>query len=182
VSTLWPESQTVKVSHKWMTTLWRGCTPEFIRDVCLGRCCRGSGGRVLVSIAPDEVPAIEARGVSVRGGRIQARKRCPFQNLANLCTLHGTDDKPFGCIASPFTVNKSGTLIVRHRYIHFPCFKTGTLPAYVAFRASLDLLFGSDGAAELIRKLEHTGDDVRVPISPDVFARLRYLDGVKVGK
>lgn len=91
---------------------------------------------------------MEARGQRVVEGRlVTPAKRCPFQTDANLCGIHFTPDKPFGCIASPFTLNANNTLIVRNRYRLLRCYKDGTAPAYKAFAASLTLLFGEAEAA-----------------------------------
>jgi hypothetical protein len=77
-----------------------------------------------------------------------------------LCGLHGTDVKPFGCIASPFTLNSNGTLIVRNRYKLLRCYSDGRrLPAYVAFRASLDLILGHTEAARVCEHLAAGGGD-----------------------
>jgi hypothetical protein len=59
--------------------------------------------------------------------------------------------KPSGCVVSPFTVNRSGTLIVRNRYRLLPCFKAeGAVPVVVAHRAGLEVLFGVEGAGRVV--------------------------------
>lgn len=146
----------VSVASAWQR--WHGCTPEYIASTCKARCCdaptRPEG--TLVTIHPSEAAAICSRGGTVADGRlVTPERRCTFKTDANLCALHGTGDKPFGCIASPFTLNRADCLIVRNRYRRLICFDAEPrLPAFVAFRASLDLIFGDDEAAAIVRMLE----------------------------
>ncbi len=163
----------MKVSAAQARQQFHGCTPEYIRDVCKASCCRSSTAPqgIIVTIHRSEQAAIEAAGGTVTNGLLDARgKRCPFQNRGTeLCDLHFTDHKPFGCIASPFTLSKAGTLIVRNRYRMLRCFKDDrdgpTKPAYVAFRASLDRILGEATAAWLCAHLDAGGGDVEVPMS-----------------
>lgn len=166
---------TVKVSAAMARQEFHGCTPEFIRDVCRASCCRSSTqpSGILVTIHPLEQRAVEERGAVVENGRLVPRpgeKRCPFQSGASyLCALHGSEAKPFGCIASPFTLNSSGTLIVRNRYRMLKCYRhpARQLPAYVAFRSSLDLIFGAAESARVCEHLAAGGGDLeaRMPLS-----------------
>lgn len=161
----------VSVASAWQR--FHGCTPEYIRDVCHGRCCDAPSrpGGTMVTIHRSEREAIEARGGEVRDGLLvtTATGRCTFKDAAGLCGLHFTEDKPFGCIASPFTLSPGGrTLVVRNRYRSLVCYTatsarrgddvTAFLPAYVAFRASLDLILGADVAAWLCDTLDALGD------------------------
>lgn len=166
----------VSVASAWQR--FHGCTPEYIRDVCHGRCCDAPSrpGGTMVTIHRSEQAAIEARGGEVRDGLLvtTATGRCTFKDDAGLCGLHFTPDKPFGCIASPFTVAPGGrTLVVRNRYRSLVCYSATSArrgddvsafpPAYVAFRASLDLILGEDLAAWLSDALDAHGD----PKSPE---------------
>lgn len=156
----------VKVSAASARLPFHGCEPDYIRDVCKAACCRSTTapGGCLVTIHPTEEIRVRARGADVAGGFIvPVARRCPFQATdTNLCELHGTGEKPFGCIASPFTLNANGTLIVRNRYKLLRCYDDGPrLPAFVAFRASLDLLFGLAEAARICLHLEAGGSDLR---------------------
>lgn len=159
---------TVKVSVRSAWQRFHGCAPDFIRDVCHGQCCdapsRPTG--TLITIHLSEQAAIEARGGVVEQGLLASpERRCPFKTEEHLCSLHETGDKPFGCVASPFTLTKADTLIVRNRYRLFKCYaRQGSpkaevwQPAFQAFRASLDLLFGPQEARRLCRVLEEWGD------------------------
>ena len=129
--------------------LFHHCELSYILGTCKGRCCEGSGG-ILVTIHPTETDRIERLGATVEGGFIKADPRglCPFKTDAGLCSIHG--EKPFGCAVSPFTLNKGGTLIVRNRYRLLKCYKCAeAVPAYVAHRRSLEVLFGDEEAVRV---------------------------------
>lgn len=158
----------VKVSAASARQEFHGCEPDYIANVCHGRCCRSSTapGGTLITIHPSEEAAVAAAGGTVTNGQLEpACGRCPFQDGSSwLCGLHGTPAKPFGCIASPFTLNRTGTLIIRNRYRLLRCYRDsradGTqLPAYIAFRASLDLIFGATEAERLCAHLSAGGGD-----------------------
>jgi hypothetical protein len=174
----------VKVSAKMARLRFNGCDPQYIRDVCHASCCESSTHKsgALIQIHPTERAAIEARGGIVHGTALQhtASGRCPFKTNAELCGLHNTPDKPFGCIASPFTLNKHGTLIVRHRYISLKCYDDGRkLPAYVAFRSSLDRIFGRDEAARIAEHLDEGGGDLIARMGDREFAMLTEADAAR---
>jgi hypothetical protein len=155
------ETVVVKVSVASLMQTFHGCEPEYIRTVCKARCCDAPGrpSGTMISIHPTEVPVIVRRGGRVEGGLLVTPERvCTFKDTETyLCTLHTTPDKPFGCIASPFTLNKAGTLIIRNRYRLLPCYRPAgreipgpRRPAYIAFEASLRRIFGPEGADGLI--------------------------------
>lgn len=157
------------VSTKTAWQRFHGCEPDYIAEVCKGRCCDAPTrpGGTLVTIHRSEQAAIEAAGGTVRDGFLVTDGRCTFKTDSHLCSLHFTPTKPFGCIASPFTFapGSSRMLIVRNRYRMLPCYagKAGNdgedwPPAFVAFRASLDLIYGEAEAASLCRALEAAGD------------------------
>jgi len=160
----------IVVSAKSCRLRFNGCEPDFIRDVCHGRCCESSShpSGVRITILDEESPTIAERGGMVAGGFLQPRegqRRCPFKTSAHLCGLHQTDDKPFGCISSPFTLNKNDKLIVRNRYKMLKCYNAGPqIPAYIAFRESLKLIFGNQ-EPELHAHLEAGGGDKTVMTS-----------------
>lgn len=192
----------VSVASAWQR--FHGCTPDYIANVCRGRCCDAPSrpGGTLVTIHRSEQLAIEARGGEVRDGLLVTtdRGRCTFKDDAGLCGLHFTPDKPFGCIASPFTVAPGGrTLVVRNRYRSLVCYSATSArrgddvsafpPAYVAFRASLDLILGPDLAAWLSDTLDahgdpkadgYTGPDkIAVPVPRRTYAMLTENDDTK---
>lgn len=157
----------VKVSAAMCRLPFHGCEPDYIRDVCKAACCRSSTAKtgMVVTIHPTEAERIKARGGVIIANLLQPKqgeRQCPFMDKANLCSLHFTPDKPFGCIASPFTLTKQGdTLIVRNRYKLLRCYKAGKqIPAYRAFRASLDLIFGADEAARICGHFDAGGGDI----------------------
>jgi hypothetical protein len=143
----------IRINIRAMQQMFHPCTTEFIANICHASCCRSStdpsGIAVVVTI--EEAPRLRALGAVVdpRTLRLQpVNKRCPFQHpQSHLCGLHGSADKPRGCIISPFTINPNGTLIVRNRYRLLPCFKApGSLPVYEAHYASLVEMFGPSEA------------------------------------
>lgn len=201
-----PESDDVEILVSVASCYQRfhGCDPDYIRDVCHGRCCDAPSrpGGTMVTIHRSEQAAIEARGGEVANGLLvtTSKGRCTFKDDAGLCGLHFTPDKPFGCIASPFTIAPGGrTLIVRNRYRTLICYTktserrgddvSGYLPAYVAFRASLDLVLGPDAATWLSDALDAYGDpkadgytgptSIPVTISRQAYAMLTENDATK---
>jgi hypothetical protein len=182
----------VKISAAMMQQPFHGCTPEFIRDVCQGRCCRSPGAKTgtgtMITIHPSEVRRVERAGGVVVDGLLLPRvgeRQCPFQDGDYLCGLHGTAAKPFGCIASPFTLNENDTLIVRNRYRMLPCYKTeGAPPAYKAFFDSLRLIFGQDAANDIDRELDSQAkwsrsEDFAVLMPERSYRMLKENDGIK---
>src|ERR1700731_4960344 len=121
----------IKVSAASARLEFNGCEPDYIKNVCHASCCRNTTvpEGCIVSIHSSETEAITARGGVVKAGLLQPAQGscgCPFQNLTtHLCDLHRTPDKPFGCRASPFTLNRNNTLIVRQRYTRLKCFRDG---------------------------------------------------------
>ncbi len=175
------ERSRVRVSGKWLRHCF-SCTPDYIRGVCHGRCCEGSG-RILVSLLSDEQNRHKTRGFSVVGGRLVASDvgKCPHKQPDGFCDVHGGDEKPFGCVASPFTVNKSNMLIIRYRYTRLKCHGKGGGPAYRVFRASLDLLFGMEEAGRIVGEVE-AGKNTIWAMMPSInLERVRYLDSIKHG-
>jgi hypothetical protein len=159
----------VRISVASMWQQFNGCEPDYIRDVCHSRCCdapsRPSG--TMVTIHRTETDRIVARGGVVADGLlVTPDRRCTFKDGNHLCSLHHTPDKPFGCIASPFTLNKSDCLIVRNRYRSLICYRPHDgsrgegLPAFQAFRASLDLIFGRDEAETMCNWLSRHGNEI----------------------
>jgi hypothetical protein len=169
--------KTVKVSAAMARLPFHGCDQTYIRDVCHASCCQSAThpSGIRVAIHPSEEQAIKERGGVVVAGMLQPiDKRCPFKvKEAELCSLHFTADKPFGCVASPFTLNRNGTLIVRNRYKMLKCYDDGPrLPAYVAFRASLDLIFGKDEAERICAHLQAGGGDLLAEMDEATYSRL----------
>lgn len=149
---------------------FHGCTTDYIASTCFGRCCDAPSrpGGTLVTIHTSEQAAIEAAGGSVRDGLLVTDGTCTFKTDAHLCGLHG-GCKPFGCIASPFTLAPGGrTLVIRNRYRALVCYEATSArrgvdtssfpPAFIAFRASLDLICGHDAARILVDRLLFHGD------------------------
>lgn len=178
----------VKVSAKMARLRFNGCDPDYIANVCHASCCQSSTSPTgtMITVHPTEEAAIKARGETVVDGLLQPRpgeKRCPFKTEQHLCGLHFTDDKPFGCIASPFTLSPSGgTLIVRNRYRLLKCYNDGNkIPAYKAFRASLDLIFGTEEAQRICDHFDARGGDIIAEMTRENYDKLRVNDEIKKG-
>ena len=169
----------VKINIAAMQQLFHPCTADFIRDVCQARCCRSSTdpSGIAVVVTSSEAVALRRHGAQVDDttGRVApVNKRCPFQSVTtHMCDLHGSPDKPAGCIISPFTINKSDTLIVRNRYRLLPCFKAdGAIPVHRAHHQSLVTMFGETQAAylsEIASSPDHRDDTIYLDM-PDALA------------
>jgi len=160
--------ETVNISVPSMWQRFVGCDLDYIAAVCHGRCCDAPSrpGGSMVTIHRSERAAIEARGGVVGDdGMLVTTDGCTFKNAqTHLCDLHTTPDKPFGCIASPFTLTGM-TLVIRNRYRRLPCYiskaeagRAWYPPAFEAFRASLHLIFGTDEADRIDTICRRRGD------------------------
>lgn len=159
----------VKVSAAMLRLTFEGCSEQYIRNVCHGRCCHIKShpqGNV-VKLEGDQIKLLRERGAKVIKGILQmVQRRCIFHGVDKdredgLCRLHGTPDKPRNCIQSPFILTRKDTLIVRNRYRRLICFKAApALPAYEAFRSALDLLFGQAEAQRIVDHLKAGGGDL----------------------
>ncbi len=176
----------VKVSAKTLNLQFHECTIDFINNVCHGNCCKSSTNPngTLITIHPSEVNKIQSLGATVLNNLLQpVNKHCPFQNECGTCALHNTSNKPFGCIASPFTLNKNNTLIIRNRYKMLSCYRQNQngKPAYIIFGASLNLIFGEEETKEIINKINN-GDDIVQANMPAVnYKMLIENDQIKKG-
>lgn len=170
----------IKISSKWARKKFP-CYPEYIINNCRGRCCEGTG-KILVSLLPgEEKYHRDFLGCKVKEGKLLAHsdsKKCVHKNSNSLCNLHNTAYKPFGCVASPFTLNKNNTLIVRYRYTRLKCHGQGE-PAYITFFASLVLLFGQREAARIKMYLDAGGGDMVAIMHDETARKIKYLDGLK---
>ncbi len=157
----------IKISSASLRQLFNGCKSTYIKDICHAKCCESSTmpDGVLIIIHPSEENKIINAGGKVIDGFLQPskNKKCIFKDNNNLCILHETNNKPFGCIASPFTLNKNNTLIIRNRYRLLKCYNDGNKkPAYIVFKKSLELLFGKALTEKLIKHLDTGGKDVLI--------------------
>jgi hypothetical protein len=155
----------IKISSKWLNHKFL-CSPEYIVNHCKGRCCWGAN-RLSISLLPEEDKEFQ-----------KTEKKCFYQCKTGLCSLHGTIKKPFGCIISPFTVNKNKTLIIRHRYSKFKCHGQGDY-AYNVFKFSLVKLFGEKQYNKLKEDLENNVNEIYLELDEDIFNKLIYLDKLK---
>tara|TARA_R100000049_G_C1925092_1_gene69623 strand:+ start:194 stop:718 length:525 start_codon:yes stop_codon:yes gene_type:complete len=169
----------IKISKKWLLHKFP-CSVDYIKNVCHGRCCQGTG-RILVSLLPEEQEYHRKMGKKVEKGLLQANIRCvcPYKRVDGLCDIHYIN-KPFGCVVSPFKINSNNTLIMRHRYTKLKCHGTGE-PAYKKFRNSLDLLFDESEGKSICDRIEENCTNIHAYIDDEVYNELKYLEGVKHG-
>ncbi len=155
----------VKVSAKNARLLFEGCNPEYIRNVCKGACChiKSLPEGAIIRVEKDQQKPLSKLGAKFVDNILQTvNARCVFyEEPTGFCGLHFTEHKPRSCIQSPFILNKKDTLIVRNRYKLLRCYRAeGSVPAYVAFRSSLDLLFGGVEAERICAQLRKGGGDI----------------------
>lgn len=167
----------VKISGKSLLQEFDGCDPDFIRNVCKGSCCESSVSKTgtLITIHPTEEVMIKNIGGIVVDNLLQpVNRKCQFKTAENLCSLHFTEYKPFGCSASPFKLNNKDTLIIRNRYRSLKCFKNGRrLPAYKAFQSSLIKIFGIDETQRISGLIEEGILEIYSPIEERIYKILK---------
>lgn len=164
-----PKTSTIKVkiSSKSLNQMFVMCKPNYIINNCKGRCCQGTGN-IKVTIHKSEQNRIKGlkEGIKIKDSMLVADDRglCPFKTDSGLCSIH--DKKPFGCAASPFTLTKKNTLIVRNRYRMLKCYKTDhkKVPAYMAHKQSLVAIFGKKEMIKIV-KSARKGNDCFAKIS-----------------
>jgi hypothetical protein len=172
----------VKISGAQLQQMFQPCEPNYIKSVCHGACCQGSGG-LMVTVHESEREAIGRLGGEVDESGMLRDKLCNgvcmFKSDDGLCGIHG-DNQPFGCKASPFTLNSNNTLIVRNRYRMLRCYNTPqAVPAYKAHRWSLDQIFGAHVVEGIIMDIIVGKDPIWAPIKPDIFKILKDNDEAK---
>ena len=169
----------IKISRKWLTKRFC-CSYDYIINNCKGRCCEGTN-KIMVSLLPEEEKWHKKNGFGVLNGFLlpdKITKKCPHKLPTGLCSLHNTEFKPFGCIASPLTLNSKNTLIIRYRYSRLKCYGTGDY-AYNTFKESLILLFGLQETANIIYQIENYHNDIFANMDMDIYNKLKYLDSLK---
>jgi hypothetical protein len=169
----------VIISAKCARSEFNGCDPDFIRNVCHGRCCwvleGKKGTTTTVMVEEDQRTTLRKLGATIndRSGIIKTvNGKCVFQSPeTGLCTVHLSGKKPRSCCQSPWFLTKNDKLIIRNRYRLMCCFKAEPrLPAYRAFESGLRTLFGNKEAARVIAHFEKGGGDVKAGMISD-----RYL-------
>lgn len=178
-----PGTVPVVVSAKNARLLFEGCSAQFIQNVCKGDCCRLKSlpEGPIIKVEKDQQRSLESLGAKFVAGIMQTvNARCVFfDEDTGFCGVHFSGHKPRSCIQSPFMLNSKDTLIVRNRYKLLPCYRAeGAVPAYVAFRAALDLLFGLEEAERICDHMRGCG-------SGDLMAYMledRYVFNKRVGE
>jgi hypothetical protein len=166
-----------------MRLLFDGCDPDFVRNVCHAQCehpGKTSARPLLIPIQPWEVKRIRELGATVVNNLIQpVHDRCPFSLPDGLCGLHHTQDKPWGCWSSPFVLNSHRTMIIANWFKMLVCFKAGRkLPAYQAFRSSLDRILGLELSAQICDHLDAGGGDLIVTVPPALLKNFERMSSI----
>jgi len=176
----------VKISAKCMLSLFHCCEREYIQTICHGACCRASSKKVLISVSDKEALELASEKVMIKNNLIITDSKdgfCWFQNKKTfLCSLHETNRKPLGCVASPFTLNINNTLIIRHRYFCMKCHVDKTSDrkeAYKIHRESLNALFGISETQNIIEKLELLKKDFYTEMSIEIAETLKLNDSFR---
>jgi hypothetical protein len=178
----------IRLTRKTAFLPFNGCDPDFIKNVCKARCCHSSVSPTgtLITIHESEVEGINEMGGVVVDGFLQpneGEKRCPFKTEEELCGIHYTDKKPFGCIASPWKLTSKDTLIIRNRYKQFKCFKAGKmLPAYVAFKQGLTHLVGEAEYNKVEEAFNNGAEEVWLDIPLLPYYMLKDNEEAKKGR
>lgn len=175
----------IKISVKSLNQKFHPCTEDYIKNVCKGRCCQGTG-RTMITVHPSETEKVQNLGAIVENNFIVPLKSglCPFKSKeTGLCSLH-YDNKPFGCKASPFTLSKNDVLIVRNRYRMLKCYKDKSeqLPAYINFYLSLKTIFGEDTANKIKVEMLVAKEDFYVETTNEIYQMLKDNDKFKHDK
>jgi 1-aminocyclopropane-1-carboxylate deaminase/D-cysteine desulfhydrase-like pyridoxal-dependent ACC family enzyme len=181
----------VIISAKAARLPFEGCSADYIRNVCHGRCCwtTGENGKLTTTIfvEPDQLIQITQRGGVVQNGIIQTASsgKCRFQATEGFCSLHnerspeGKFVKPRSCYISPWILTANNKLIIRNRYKMLRCFKAEPqLPAYRAFFSGLVMLFGVEQAQIIANHFDTGGDDYSTILSCKRAALVRHVMSV----
>ncbi len=173
----------IKVSTKWLKKKFK-CDKDMIQQHCKGKCCKGFN-KVLICLLSEETKKLKDKfkKCKIENNKIIGiRNECFFKDINGLCKLHDTPYKPLGCIFSPFKINKNKTLIIRHRYIRFPCFnhKDGKF-AYITFKDSLIKIFGNKKYNYIKKKIEEDNGNFYIDIDKDMLDKINILEDMKNG-
>lgn len=172
-----PTEIIIKLSVPMLKQMFHPCEISYIISTCKGRCCEGTN-RIMVIIHETEREQIEKLGGKVENGFIlpDFRGLCPFKENKGTCKLH-PDDKPFGCKASPFTLNKNNTLIIRNRYRLLRCYSCdNSLQAYKVHAWSLQQIFGLDEYEKIVIKIENSNQSIFAKIPFNHYQMLKDND------
>jgi Fe-S-cluster containining protein len=173
----------IVISVKSILQKFQKCEPDYIKNICHGRCCEGSG-KILITIHPSEQNRIKKLGCIIKNNfivDIDNKKVCPFK-INDLCSIHTY--KPLGCRFSPFTLSKNNVLIVRNRYRLLKCYNTpNAIPVYQAHKQSLIAIIGNDNYNLICNKIETANikeiDNIKINIDDYIFSVLKENDFFK---
>lgn len=178
----------ITISAKNARLEFQGCSEDYIKNVCHGRCCWTTiGGKTTTSIyaEPDQrVEIIKRGGVFGSDGVIKTGSdgKCIFQEKCGTCKIHpqrsesGVEVKPRSCYISPWILTPSNKLIIRNRYRLLRCFKADPkLPAYIAFASGLRMAFGDVVYAAIKKHFDSGGGDFEADMPQERFDLIKRV-------
>ena len=173
------DSISITISAKNARLEFQGCSPDYIKTVCKGRCCwiatKTKEVYTTVYVEEDQQAAIKSHdGTFNEHGILVTDEdgKCHFQDrVSGFCKLrleqvNGESIKPHSCSISPWVLSKKGRLFIRNRYKLLRCYKMEPrVPAYRAFRSGLVVLFGEEEVARIVAHFDGGGGDYPVQLS-----------------
>ncbi|MFA6754149.1 MAG: hypothetical protein WC160_02310 [Bacilli bacterium] len=171
----------IKVSYSMLIQKFHSCTKNFILSSCKGECCCQLPNEkcFLVAIHSSETEKVKKLGGFIENNILKNKTSCQFLTKEGLCSIHL--EKPFGCSISPFTLTDDDTLIIRDRYYNFKCFKIRKKRkyAYLAFKKSLENIFGPKNTKKLIDKVKKERKDFIFMISEDIYKKIKGNSAIR---
>lgn len=172
----------IKVSLASLRQQFIPCNSEYINNTCHGRCCQGTDG-ICVTIHNNERNHIKNLGGNIDDNGFlipDSRGLCQFKNDNGFCNIH-ENGKPFGCAASPFTLNTNNTLVVRNRYRMLKCYRDegNKLPVYEAHKFAFNSIFEANEVKRIIEAVNAGDDEFYAYISPEKYRMLVDNDMAK---
>lgn len=156
----------VTISALWAQHLYQGCTPDYIKAVCRGKCCwvgEGKNAHSDVYVAEKHQSTLVSRGATFRENGIMEdteEGRCRFQEHG-FCSLQQWGLKPRACYVSPWVLSKNNVLGMSVRFTRLKCHKEDhrRLPAHKVFSSGLCVLFGDEEAARISEHFTRSDKD-----------------------
>jgi 1-aminocyclopropane-1-carboxylate deaminase/D-cysteine desulfhydrase-like pyridoxal-dependent ACC family enzyme/Fe-S-cluster containining protein len=145
------------------------CDVNMITNHCYAQCCRGTYKKLdqpVVIVLDDEeknlIPESQILNFTIDKNRhllVTDNRKCPYQDsTSNLCSIHLTGKKPFGCSIMPITITK-GEIAIQKIFTKMKCqvksFEgVNKVPFYKGYRQSMVALFGEEETQRIIQEIE----------------------------
>jgi hypothetical protein len=181
----------VKISAKCAREKFEGCSPDYIRNICHGRCCwtTAPDGTISAGVFVEKDQRRVLRNNGAEFNEIGVMKEtscghCSMQKADGLCKVHaklanGIPVKPRRCYISPWTLTTKNTLIIRNRYRRLCCYNAApAIPAYRAFATGLMELFGDFETFRIVEHFDNGGDDLEANMIAARHALLNHVTAI----